>query len=67
MIADFLSKRMRENSSMSYMRVSDDLRAEINVLAQAANVSDAITASAPPVLVAGGIGGVYFAVSDEDG
>lgn len=64
-IASFLGKRMRESESMSYMRVSDDLRAELKVLAQAANISDAISTTTPPVLVAGGIGGVYFAVNDD--
>lgn len=64
-IANYLGKRMRESESMSYMRVSDDLRAELNVLAQAANISDAISTTTPPVLVAGGIGGVYFAVNND--
>ncbi|MFL4469037.1 hypothetical protein ACERZ8_03805 [Tateyamaria armeniaca] len=47
MIASFLSERMAQRGVSSYLQTSDDLGEELLVLARAANLSEAISASTP--------------------
>lgn len=63
-IAEFLDEKMGTGGVTSYMRVSDDLRKELNTLALAANISDAI-ASTSLVVVPGAIGGLLVTFSDD--